>query len=102
MKRPKFLKIAETVPVYIATVLQLQMELVFITILLFTVLSINVNVFYKHLLHKYCFGSCNSTDICLSSHQAHKKVISSSWQLKCQTQSIQSLGALPNCMYFLT
>lgn len=67
MKGLKFLKIDELVPIYIATVLQLQIELVFITILIFTIININVNIFYKHLLHKDCFGSYNSTDICLSS-----------------------------------
>lgn len=88
-------------PVYIATPSQLQMEFVFITLLSFTVVGTKVNIFYKHLLHKDCFASSNSIDICLSSiicpHQAQKKITSSSWQLKCQTQSIQPLGALLNC-----
>lgn len=92
MKGLKFLKIAELVPVYIATLSQLQMEFVFITLLIFTVIGTNVNIFCKHPQHKDYFGISNSIDICLSSiicpHQAEKKIISSSWQLKCQTQSI--------------
>lgn len=91
-------KIADPLPIYTATVFQLQMELVVITSLIFTIISIIVNIFYKHLLCKDCLGNY-ITDICLSSiicptcpYQAHEKVIPSSWLLSAKSDQFNHIA----------
>lgn len=101
MKGVTLPKIADPLPIYTATVFQLQMELVVITSLIFTIkhyVSINVNIFYKHLLCKDCLGNY-ITDICLSSiicpicpYQAHEKVIPSSWLLSAKSDQFYRIA----------